>query len=226
MKNEKNNLQLYEYEQKFWNDNLLICGIDEVGRGCLAGPVVTAAVILQPKSYHPLLKDSKLLTKKSIEVVYHWLLQHSVFNVAINSCRMIDKNNIYKTTALTMKQALLHLLSKSPQPSLILIDAMSLNLSNSSCKDIAQLSLIKGELKSASIAAASIIAKVTRDAIISRTHNSFPYYNLKQNKGYATEEHRNMLSIHQQSIIHRSTFLKNIVLCEKDKHDQTSIFTQ
>lgn len=226
MKHKKNNLQLYEYEQKFWSENLSICGIDEVGRGCLAGPVVTAAVILQPESYHPLLKDSKLLTQKSMQVVYDWLLGHSIFNVAISGSRIVDKKNIYQATALTMKQALLHLLSKTEQPSLILIDAMFLHMANTPYKDIEQRSLIKGELKSASIAAASIIAKVTRDTILRRMHKSFPGYNLQQHKGYGTAEHRNMLNVHKQSIIHRSTFLKNIALWEKDTYEQATIFTQ
>lgn len=232
MEKEKINFQLYEYEQKFWNEKLLICGIDEVGRGCLAGPVVTSAAILHPNSFHPKLIDSKLLKPHHMQEVYLWLMQHCTYSVAINSARMIDQKNIYKATQITMKTALLHLLAQSSTlPSLILVDAMPLQLSNTPYDSIARESLIKGESKSASIAAASIVAKVTRDAIMQRLHQTFPHYNLKQHKGYATAEHRSMLIQHQPSIIHRTTFLKNFALgsnedsSKKDLHEQISIFS-
>lgn len=224
MAKEKINLQLYEYEQKFWNTNLLVCGVDEVGRGCLAGPVVTAAAILHPQQYHPNLIDSKLLQPDMRDDVYNWLIQHSTFAIAINSHRIIETQNIYKATQLTMKQSLLHLFAKATTlPSMILVDAMPLLLDNTPYHSIPRESLIKGELKSASIAAASIIAKVTRDRIMQRMHQSFPSYNLKQHKGYATAEHQALLMKHQPSIIHRKTFLKNFPY-QKDLHEQTSIF--
>jgi len=226
MEKEKINFKLYEYEQKFWNEKLLICGIDEVGRGCLAGPVVTSAAILHPNSYHPKLMDSKLLKQENMLEVYQWLMQNCNYTIAINSPRIIDEINIYKATQLTMKNALLHLLATSQiLPSLILIDAMPLLLTNTPYDTITRESLIKGESKSASIAAASIIAKVTRDRILQRIHTSFPHYNLKQHKGYATAEHRQMIKQHGTSIIHRKTFLKNIIENQKDLHEQTSIFS-
>ncbi len=226
MEKEKINFQLYEYEQKFWNEKLLLCGIDEVGRGCLAGPVVTSAAILHPNSFHPKLIDSKLLKPHDMQEVYLWLMQHCTYSVAINSARIIDQKNIYKATQVTMKAALLHLFVQSPTllPSLILIDAMPLSLANTPYDIIARTSLIKGESKSASIAAASIIAKVTRDTIMQRLHQTFPRYNLKQHKGYATTEHRGLLTLHRPSIIHRTTFLKNLMTDQKDQNEQTSIF--
>lgn len=225
MAKEKINLQLYEYEQKFWNKNLLICGIDEVGRGCLAGPIVAAAAILHPYQYHPNLIDSKLLKPESRTLVYNWLVQNSTYAIAINSSRIVDTHNIYKATQLTMKQALFHLCAKtSNTPALILIDAMPLLLGNTPYDSIARESLIKGELKSASIAAASIIAKVTRDTIMKRIHQSIPNYNLQQHKGYATENHRFLLKQHQPSIIHRKSFLKNFIQ-KKALYEQTSFFT-
>lgn len=226
MEKEKINFQLYEYEQKFWNEKLLICGIDEVGRGCLAGPVVTAAAILHPNSYHPKLKDSKMLKPETMLEVYTWLMQNCSYNIAINSAQIIDQKNIYKATQITMKSALLHLFATTPTlPALILIDAMPLLLSNTPYDTMPRESLIKGESKSASIAAASIIAKVTRDAILRRMNESFPCYNLKQHKGYATSEHQALILKHKPSIIHRKSFLKNLTISQKDRDEQTSIFS-
>lgn len=226
MKKEKINFRLYEYEQKFWNENLLLCGIDEVGRGCLAGPIVTSAAILHPNSYHPNLIDSKLLDPETMQDVYRWLMKNCNYNIAINSARIVDNKNIYKATQATMKSALLHLLATTPtQPSLILVDAMPLLLNNTPYHTIPTESLIKGELRSASIAAASIIAKVTRDTIMQRIDLSFPRYNLKQHKGYATPEHQSLLKQHQPALIHRKTFLKKLMVYQKDLHEQTSIFS-
>lgn len=224
MKKEKSNFQLHEYEKKEWKNHQTICGIDEVGRGCLAGPVVTSAAILHPNAYHPKLADSKKMTKKNMMEVYDWLMNNCTYSIGINSSRIIDQKNIYQATKTTMKQALFHLLSIiKNKPSLILIDAMPLDLSNSIYSDLQTESLIKGESKSASIAAASVIAKVTRDRVLQRLNYSFPHYNLQQHKGYATKEHQNSILHKQPSIIHRTTFLKNI-LNQKDTYEQSSIF--
>lgn len=224
MKKEKTNLKLYTYEQKFWNKNLFICGVDEVGRGCLAGPVVTAAAILHKDAMHPQLIDSKQLTKTQLSSMYQWLIKNCTYSIGINNARIIDKKNIYQATKLTMKQALLHLLATTPhQPSLILIDAMPITLTDTSYKAITCTSLIKGESQSASIAAASIIAKVTRDNIMKRLHNAFPCYNLQQHKGYATAYHRSALLKQQPSVLHRYTFLTKL-LAQKDYHEQQTSF--
>ncbi len=221
MRKNKVDLKLYSYEQKFWNKNLFICGIDEVGRGCLAGPVVTAAAVLHKNAFHPDLIDSKKLSSAKLISTYEWLIKNCFYTIGINSARIIDQKNIYQTTKLTMIQALLHLLnSTKQQPSLILIDAMPLG---PTFKSIECLSLIKGESHSASIAAASIIAKVTRDKILQRLHKNFPLYNLKQHKGYATKDHQKSLQQSHSSIIHRQTFLTKIIP-QKDFHEQRSIF--
>ncbi|MBI2353228.1 ribonuclease HII [Candidatus Dependentiae bacterium] len=224
MAKEKINLQLYKYEKELWAQNQVACGIDEVGRGCLAGPVVAAAAILYPHRYHPKLKDSKLLKPEVRTEVYNWLMLHSIYAVAINSARTIDQKNIYKTTQLTMKQALLHLLEKTfSTPSLILVDAVPLIIHNTPYHAIKQESLIKGESKSASIAAASIIAKVIRDRILQRIDHSFPHYHLKQHKGYATKDHQEALKKLKPSIIHRQTFLKKFNF-QENFYEQKSIF--
>ena len=214
---------LSNFEHDHWQKNLLVCGIDEVGRGCLAGPVVTTAAILHPNTSHELLIDSKKLTGQNLVKMYDWLLPRCTFSIAINSHTVIDQLNIYQTTKITMKQALLHLLIKSSTlPSLILIDAMPLTLANTPFAEIPILSFTQGESKSTSIAAASIIAKVTRDAIITRLSKTFPNYGLEEHKGYATKLHHQNLTRYQASILHRETFLKNFL---KDKnHEQQSIF--
>ena len=224
MKNKKTNNHLFEYEKKFWYKHLLVCGIDEVGRGCLAGPIVTSAAILHKNSYHPLLADSKTLTKKQLLTVYSWLIQNCTYSIGIHSPRIIDTFNIYQTTIKTMKQALHNLYATTQQqPSLILIDAMPLNLTSTPYHNTPNESLVKGESKSASIAAASIIAKVTRDKILQRTHNNFPCYNLQQHKGYGTKQHQIAIVNQHPSVIHRKTFLKRI-LPNEENHEQQNIF--
>lgn len=209
-KADQNNSILYETERFFWQKNQLICGVDEVGRGCLAGPIVTAAVILYPNAYHAKLKDSKLLSSIQIENIYQWVTKNSFCAIGISNNRTIDQKNIYKTTQLTMKKAILHLLKMTDQlPARILIDAMPLDLKNTPYQNIPLQSLIKGELKSASIAAASIIAKATRDEIIKKIDQAFPLYGFLHHKGYATATHIQALKAHQASIIHRKTFIKN-----------------
>lgn len=210
IKADNNNSSVYELENLFWNKNKLICGVDEVGRGCLAGPIVVAAVILNPFKMHPCIKDSKFLSEIQLENIYKWLIENSVYAIGISNHRIIDEKNIYRTTQSTMKKAIFHLLQSTNRlPSLIAIDAIPLNLVNSPYHDIPLESWIKGESKSASIAAASIIAKVTRDQILQKTNEYFPAYGLAKHKGYGTAAHIAALKKYQSSIIHRKTFIKN-----------------
>lgn len=210
IKAEKKNSNLYEFEISFWQKNQLICGIDEVGRGCLAGPIVTAAVILKPQAFNQNIKDSKLMTSLQLENIFSWIIQNSYYSFGISNAGMIDKKNIYKTTQITMKKALVHLLQSSTKfPSFIAIDAMPLSLANTPYHAIPIESYIKGESKSASIAAASIVAKVIRDRIMQTMHQAFPAYGLHKHKGYGTPAHIAALLNNQASIIHRKTFIKN-----------------
>lgn len=216
---EKN---FYPIEKHYWIENKTICGVDEAGRGCMAGPVVVAAAILKVNTEHKLLIDSKKLSAKELVFMYNWLLDKCIFSVGITSPRMIDKHNIYQATARQMRLTLVHILSKASRPDLIAIDAMPLNLDNTPYQEIEIQSMIQGESKSASIAAASIIAKVTRDMIMARTEKSFPGYGLEKHKGYCTLEHkRNTLTL-QPSIIHRDSFLSWINTGNND--EQRSIF--
>jgi ribonuclease HII len=200
MKNTAKN----HFEKKNSLDNKILCGIDEVGRGCLAGPVVTAAAILKSTRKNSLIKDSKLLNEKQLEKAYTWLVKNSIFSVSIIDHKGIDKHNIYKATQISMCKAYYQLCAIAPEaPTVVLVDAVKLPLS---CEVI---SMFKGERESISIAAASIIAKVTRDRIMKRLSVSFPAYQLHEHKGYATKVHYDALFAQGSSPIHRSTFLKN-----------------
>ncbi len=171
------------YEKDLYNKGYnLIAGVDEVGRGPLVGPVVTAAVIL-PKGY--VLKgltDSKKLTEKARNEFYKIIMKDAIaVSVGIKGADVIDKVNIYEATRLAMYEAISKLKIK---PEYILIDAMKLPE-----LDIPSLSIIKGDFKSQSIAAASVIAKVTRDSIMYELGEKFPEYGFGKHKGYPTKEH-------------------------------------
>jgi len=206
----KKNSNLYDFEYKIWEKSQLVCGIDEVGRGCLAGPIITAAVILKPHAIQTELKDSKLLNSRQLENIYKWIIQNSSYAIGISNNRLIDQKNIYATTQLTMKKALFHLLQSIPRlPDIIAIDAMPLCLKDTPYSTIPIESWTQGESKSASIAAASIVAKVTRDQLLYKIHHAFPSYGFNKHKGYGTANHIAALKQNQASIIHRKTFIKN-----------------
>lgn len=195
------------FEIQAWQKNQFICGIDEVGRGCLAGPVVTAAAILLPGKKHPLLKDSKLMTKKELFKAYTWLKKNSWSAVAIVHNRDIDRFNIYYATLRAMRRAVLQLFIKGHIPSTILVDAMPLNLSNTAYQDMMIYHFPFGERKSSSIAAASIIAKVTRDTIMAHFNSCLPGYHLDSHVGYSTKSHQKAIKEKGKTIIHRSSYV-------------------
>lgn len=205
------------FEHEAWAHNGFVIGIDEVGRGCLAGPVVTAAVALFPGARHPLLKDSKLLTRAELEKAYNWIVAHSNFATASCSHLVIDRVNIYQATRIAMDQALaqlVFLLEKNP--TYVLIDAVPLAY-NYTGHEVRYFT--KGERKSSSIAAASIVAKITRDRLMEAFAELFPAYGLARHKGYATKEHQAALDTFGPSLIHRTSF----TLSYKERDDQQSI---
>jgi ribonuclease HII len=209
------------YEQIAWNENKLICGVDEVGRGCLAGPVVAAAVILKTTKISRLVKDSKLMTHDEHCKAFDWIGANAWFAVGIIHHRAIDQYNIYAATQLAMKRAITQLLVQVPQkPAFIVIDAMPITLNNFDGEIIA---FPDGERKSSSIAAASIVAKVTRDALMQRLDTVFPGYALARHKGYATAEHRVALGQCPISLIHRISFLKSLHASDQS---QLSLFDE
>ena len=190
---------LYSYERDLIKQNItLIAGVDEVGRGPLVGPVVAAAVILPVNYKLDGLTDSKKLSEKKRDLFYD-IINHDAISIGIGviSEKIIDEVNIYEATKLAMKDALNNL---SVTPEHVLIDAMPLDI------DIPRTSIIKGDAKSLSIAAASVIAKVTRDRMMYELDKKYPMYNFKKNKGYPTKEHVD--AINQYGIIkeHRITY--------------------
>jgi ribonuclease HII len=222
IRNEKAGSHLYKYEQTMWQKGELICGVDEVGRGSLSGPIVTVAAILNPNSFHPELKDSKKTTPQQRAELFKWSINNCSYSIGINNNHLIDTQNIYKATQTTMAQALYNLLYKAKkEPTLILIDAIPLSLKKTKFQNITIKSIIQGESKSASIAAASIIAKVVRDNIMKKLHHSFPGYKIDQHQGYGTTAHFESIKKHGPSFIHRNSFLKKTT---EDTNEQLSLF--
>ncbi len=180
-----------------------IAGIDEAGRGCLAGPVVAASVILPNNISIDGVNDSKKLSPAKREFLFELIKQYSVsIGIGIIWNEDIDRINILNATIQAMQAAVKDL---KISPDYLLIDAVSLSSIN-----IPQLPIIKGDTLSASIASASIIAKVTRDRLMSEQHSLFPQYNFLAHKGYGTKEHFKRLRMYGPSVIHRKSFLKNI----------------
>ena len=188
-----------EFENELYESGIkYIAGIDEVGRGPLVGPVVTAAVILPRDFYDERINDSKKLTEKKRELLYDVIMENAVsVGIGISSEDVIDEINILEATKKAMIEAVNNL---SIKPEHLLIDAVKLNI------DIPQTSIIKGDAKSESIAAASIIAKVTRDRMMTELDKKHPEYDFKHNKGYGTKKH--IEAIEKYGILkeHRKTF--------------------
>ena len=187
------------FERELWCDGAqLVAGVDEVGRGALFGPVVAGAVILDPKYRIKGLRDSKLLPRDRREVLAERIKAHCIaWSIAAVDVARIDQLNIYHATRLAMTEAVRAL---SPQPDCLLIDAMKLDLA---CR---QKAIIHGDALSASIAAASIVAKVERDAMISSWDPVYPAYKLASNKGYRSPEHIKALEQFGPSPLHRQSF--------------------
>lgn len=193
------------YEKAAWQQGRLICGVDEVGRGCLIGPVVAAAVIIHTRKISPLIRDSKQLTPEERLKSFAWIEKNCRYGIGIVHHRLIDTINIYQATVQAMKRAIMQLgTKKSDRPALIVVDAVPLTID---CFDGDIIAFTHGESKSVSIAAASVVAKVTRDRLMQRLDAVFPGYGLAQHKGYATREHRKSVEALNATIIHRTSFM-------------------
>ena len=193
-----------EYEEKYSNLDY-ICGVDEVGRGPLVGPVVACAVILPKNYYIEGLTDSKKLSKKKRESFFEIINKDALaIGIGVIDNQKIDEINILEASRLAMKIAVNNLKIK---PNVILTDAMKLDMG------IDEEDIIKGDLKSITISAASVVAKVTRDKMMEELHEKYPMYNFIKNNGYPTKEH--VEAIKKYGIIeeHRKTFspIKDII---------------
>ncbi|BDC35279.1 hypothetical protein Noda2021_12370 [Candidatus Dependentiae bacterium Noda2021] len=221
----KQNFKKNYFERSAWSENQVVCGIDEVGRGPLAGPVVTAAVILPINKISPLIKDSKEMTLEERLKAYAWITKHCWHATGIIHHRIIDQQNIFNATLAAMKKSLLHLLARAPhRPQSILVDAMPLRLDDTCYADIPINYFPFGESKSTSIAAASIVAKVRRDMLMQRIDALFPGYYMGQHKGYRTPQHKQALGMGKfPLIIHRMSFVNRLAqyAAQGEKEDDT-----
>ena len=199
--------KMLAYEKELYTQGIqLIAGVDEVGRGPLAGPVVAAAVILPEDCKISGLNDSKKIPKSKHKEIYEAVLQNAVaIGIGIKDNQVIDQVNIYEATKLAMMEAIGQL---DPRPQHLLIDAMKLDL------PISQTSIIKGDANSLSIAAASIVAKVTRDQMMEKFDREYPGYDFAQNAGYGTAKHLAGLDQLGVTPIHRRSFEPVKSMCE------------
>ncbi len=192
---------LYLFDKGFKREEgFLLCGVDEAGRGPLAGPVVAAAVILNDGFIIDGIDDSKKLSEKKREALFPVIKENSIYSIGISSAEKIDEVNILNATLLAMKMAVEGLCVSAD---LILIDGNKLPPI-----DKEMLAVVKGDSKSASIAAASILAKVTRDHIMQDLAKEYPQYNFEKHKGYPTREHYALLQQYGISPCHRKSFFK------------------
>lgn len=197
-------IDLLTKEESFFTDEIkVLCGVDEAGRGPLAGPVCAAAVILEPHTVISGLNDSKKLSEKKREELYDQICDQAVsFGIAFGSVEEIEETNILHATMLAMNRAIEQL---EPQPDLAIIDG---NYAKEIC--VPHETVIKGDSLCASIAAASILAKVTRDRYMKDMAAIYPEYQFEKHKGYGTKAHYEALRQYGPSPIHRRSFLKNM----------------
>ena len=192
-----------EFENKY-SDLAYVAGIDEAGRGPLAGPVVAAAVILPKDIFLPFLNDSKKVTEKRRDVLFDEIKQNAIaYGIGIASNTLIDEINILQATYEAMREAI-NALEKTPD--VLLVDAVHIPDIN-----IKQVGIVKGDAKSVNIAAASILAKVTRDRIMVEYDKIYPEYGFASNKGYGTATHIAALKEVGPCAIHRKSFIGNFL---------------
>ena len=193
------------FDKKYLNEKVqYLAGVDEAGRGPLAGPVVAAAVVFCKNTFIKDVNDSKQLTENQREKLFDEIIIKALsYSVSIIDHNVIDEVNILNATMLAMKKAVDGL---NIQPDLVLVDG-----NRKFQSEIPVIPIVKGDAKSFSIAAASILAKVTRDRLMKNLAIQYPVYLWEQNKGYPTKQHREIIKMVGPSPLHRKTFLKNIL---------------
>jgi ribonuclease HII len=204
LEKEKRRIEEMCVYEKEYADCEYICGIDEVGRGPLAGPVVACAVVLPKDARILYVNDSKKLSEKRREELFDIITEQAVsFGIGVVDWKTIDEINILQATYEAMRQAINNL---SVKPDILLNDAVTIP-----GVDIKQVPIIKGDAKSLSIASASIVAKVTRDRMMVEYDRTYPEYDFASNKGYGTAAHIAALKQFGATPIHRKTFIKNLM---------------
>ena len=201
---------LKRFEQNLYDEgNKLICGIDEAGRGPLAGPVVVGAVVMKPDSKLEWVNDSKKVTEKRREILYDRIIEESLaWGVGIVSWDEIDDLNILNATKKGLTIAIKQVVDKlQAKPDIVLVDA----LREIDTLGIPYQSIIKGDATCYSIACSSIIAKVTRDRIMREYDDAFPEYGFAKHKGYGTKEHIEAIKKYGPCLIHRKSFITHFV---------------
>lgn len=195
-----------------------VAGVDEVGRGCLAGPVVAGAVALNPGKYVPRIADSKTVTALERERLFDRIVRAAVaWSVSIVEPDEIDRINIHKASLAAMERAVMGM---TPLPDFVLVDAFKIpNI------PMAQRAVVHGDARCTAIAAASILAKVTRDRLMKQLHEQYPQYGLDKHKGYATREHRAAVAQHGYCAIHRKSFNRQQHLFREDVVDPWDVPT-
>jgi len=190
--------------KSFHTEGKIEVGLDEVGRGCLAGPVVASAVILPPDFDYDIVKDSKKLSEKKRKVAYDLIKEHAIdYSISFVDAKNIDKFNILQSTMAAMHNCLDKL---DTEPNHILVDGNIFN----EYQEIPFTCVVKGDNKFYSIAAASILAKVTRDEYMKEQHETHPNYSWDTNKGYGVEKHIKAIKLYGVTEQHRKSFLRNI----------------
>lgn len=190
------------FEREYWEKGYVV-GVDEVGRGPLAGPVTVCAYVFEKNTLPLGVKDSKKLSDKKRRELFEYLIDNAKeYSIVEKSPEVIDEINILEATKLAMKEAVMNL---SVIPEIVLVDALTLDI------PYKQLNIVKGDSKSISIAAASIIAKVTRDNKMIEYSKEFVEYGFENNKGYGTKEHINAIKEIGISKIHRKSFCKGFI---------------
>ncbi|MBQ6221403.1 MAG: ribonuclease HII [Solobacterium sp.] len=193
---KKNKICPNEYEHQYWQEYKYIVGIDEAGRGPLAGPLCVAGVVFEIGDENPLIYDSKALTEKKREELYDWILEDALYyEIKLVEPEEIDRLNIYRAT----QKSMLEIAGDLPAE-IVLTDAMPLDM------DKTVIPLVKGDQKSVSIAAASILAKVTRDRLMVEYDKIYPGYGFAKHKGYPTKEHLEAIDRLGITPIHRRSY--------------------
>lgn len=195
---------MLDFEQKYYDSGYtLVAGIDEAGRGPLAGPVCVAIVIMPQENIIDEINDSKKLSEKKREMLYEKIINTAIsYDVELTDEKMIDKVNILNATKLGMLKCIQNI---PVTPELVLIDAVKIDT------DVPTVSVIHGDALSYNIAAASILAKVTRDRLMVELDKKYPEYNFKKHKGYGTKEHIEALKKYGKCEIHRDSFIGHFV---------------